>query len=74
MLTLAILMKPLFRKSMHDPVIWIDGDAQGTRLRAGWAFAIDLVILVGLVLFVQLWTIWDINGLPLALWRERDAL
>ncbi|MEM6625001.1 MAG: TRAP transporter permease [Pseudomonadota bacterium] len=58
MLTLAILMYPLFRKSMRDPV-FIPGD-QGNALRAA-GVGIDL-ILVGLVLFVQVWTIWDITA------------
>ena len=58
MLTLAILMKPLFRGSMHDPV-FIEGDARNALRAAG--LGVDLV-LVGLVLFVQLWTIWDINA------------
>ena len=58
MLTLAVLMYPLFRKSMRDPVI-IPGDPRNWLRATG--LGIDLV-LVGLVLFVQLWTIWDINA------------
>lgn len=58
MLTLAIFMKPLFRSSMHDPV-WVDGDARNNLRALG--LGIDLA-LVGLILFVQLWTIWDINA------------
>lgn len=58
MLTLAILMYPLFRTSMRDPVI-VPGDPK-SGLRA-LGLGIDLV-LVGLILFVQLWTIWDINA------------
>ncbi|MEM7744415.1 MAG: TRAP transporter fused permease subunit [Pseudomonadota bacterium] len=58
MLTLAVLMYPLFRKTMRDPVI-IAGDPRNAVRITG--LVIDLV-LVGLVLFVQLWTIWDINA------------
>ncbi|MEM7268215.1 MAG: TRAP transporter permease [Pseudomonadota bacterium] len=58
MLTLAFLMKPLFRGSMHDPV-WVEGDARNTLRAAG--LGVDL-ILVALVLFVQLWTIWDVTA------------
>ena len=61
MLTLAVLMYPLFRKSMRDPLI-VPGDPRNTLRAAG--LAIDLV-LVGLVLFVQLWTIWDITAFHL---------
>lgn len=58
MLTLAILMYPLFRKSMRDPVL-VDGDRRNGLRMAG--LVIDL-LLVGLVIFVQLWTIWDIDA------------
>lgn len=61
MLTLAILMYPLFRKSMRDPVI-VDGDPRNALRATG--LAIDL-FLVGLVLFVQLWTVWDITAFHL---------
>jgi TRAP transporter 4TM/12TM fusion protein len=67
MLTLAVLMYPLFRSSMRDPVI-IPGDARNTLRAAG--LAIDLA-LVGLVLFVQLWTIWDINAFHMR-YGEKD--
>ena len=58
MLTLAILMYPLFRKSMRDPIL-IPGDPKNALRALG--LGIDL-ILVGLVLFVQFWTIWDIDS------------
>ena len=58
MLTLAILMYPLFRKSMRDPVL-VPGDPRNA-LRFG-GLAIDL-LLVGFIVFVQLWTIWDIDA------------
>ncbi|MBY8977093.1 TRAP transporter permease [Rhodobacteraceae bacterium NNCM2] len=57
-LTLAILMNPLFRSSMRDPVI-VPGDSRNVLRVLG--VGVDL-ILVGLVLFVELWTIWDINA------------
>ncbi len=58
MLTLAILMYPMFRKSMRDPIL-IGGDSKNGLRIAG--LAADL-ILVGLVIFVQLWTLWDIDA------------
>ena len=58
MLSLAVLMYPLFRKTMRDPVI-VPGDPRNALRAVG--LAVDLV-LVGLVLFVQLWTIWDIDA------------
>ncbi|MEM7057566.1 MAG: TRAP transporter permease [Pseudomonadota bacterium] len=61
MLTLAVLMYPLFRKTMRDPVL-VPGDPKNTLRALG--LGIDLV-LVGLVLFVQLWTIWDIDAFHL---------
>ncbi|MEM7426696.1 MAG: TRAP transporter permease [Pseudomonadota bacterium] len=67
MLTLAVLMYPLFRKSMRDPVL-IPGDSKNALRLAG--LGIDLV-LVGLVLFVQLWTIWDINAFHMR-YGEKD--
>ena len=67
MLTLAFLMKPLFRASMHDPVL-IPGDSRNGLRIAG--LGIDFV-LVALVLFVQLWTIWDINAFHMR-YGEKD--
>lgn len=66
-LTLAILMNPLFRNSMRDPVI-VPGDARNGLRAAG--LGIDLA-LVGLVLFVQLWTIWDITAFHMR-YGEKD--
>ncbi len=57
MLVLAICMYPLFRRSAWEPVV--QGNS-GDGLR--WVgFAIDLVLL-GYVIFVQIWTIYDINA------------
>ena len=67
MLTLAVLMYPLFRTSMRDPVI-VPGDPKNALRAAG--LAIDLV-LVGLVLFVQFWTIWDIDAFHMR-YGEKD--
>jgi TRAP transporter 4TM/12TM fusion protein len=58
MLALAIFMHPSFRKSATQPIS-VPGD-RGNALR--WlGFGIDL-ILVGLVIFVQIWTIYDIDA------------
>jgi TRAP transporter 4TM/12TM fusion protein len=58
MLILAVLMHPLFRGSMREPVL-VPGDRRN-QLRA-LGYGIDLA-LIGLVLFVQIWTIWDIDA------------
>ena len=69
MLTLAVLTYPLFRTSMRDPVI-VPGDPKNALRAAG--FGIDLV-LVGLVLFIQLWTLWDINAFHMRLGEKDPA-
>lgn len=51
MLILAVLMSPLGRRRLTDTV-------DSFRAKAG--LAIDL-LLIGLVIFVQLWTLWDID-------------
>ncbi len=57
MLVLAIFMNPLFRSSIWEPISVLDD--KGNRLR--WlGFAIDL-ILVLLLIFVEIWTLYDIN-------------
>lgn len=58
MLVLAVLMKPLFRASMREPVIAPGDPANGLR---AFGFGIDL-ILVALVIVVQVWTIWDVSA------------
>ncbi len=58
MLALAVLMHPLFRGSMREPVI-VPGDARNALRAAG--FAIDLG-LVAAVLFIQVYTLWDVNA------------
>ena len=63
MLTLAIFMFPLFRKSIRDPLV-VAGDPRNRLRIAG--FAIDLV-LVALALFVEIYTIWDIEAFQLRL-------
>ncbi len=57
MLVLAILMKPLFRKSHFEPLL--RGTGSGDWLRVA-GFGIDLV-LIFCVLAVQVWTLWDID-------------
>ncbi len=63
MLTLAIFMFPLFRKSIRDPLV-VPGDPRNGLRMAG--FGIDL-LLVTLVLFVEIYTIWDIEAFQLRL-------
>jgi TRAP transporter 4TM/12TM fusion protein len=63
MLTLAIFMFPLFRQSIRDPIV-VSGDPRNTLRMIG--FGIDLV-LVALVLFVEVYTIWDIDAFQLRL-------
>lgn len=66
MLILAFFMKPLFRKSMRDPLT-LPGDPKNLWHQAG--FAIDLT-LICLVLFVQIWTIYDIDAFTCAMARR----
>ncbi len=67
MLVLAIFSYPLFRKSIWDPINNPGVPGQGLR----WlGFGIDLV-LVGLVIFVQIWTIYDIDAFHLR-FGEKD--
>ena len=61
MLVLAIFMNPLFRKSAWQPVA-VPGDPRNILRWVG--FSVDL-LLIGLVLFVQIWTIYDINAFHL---------
>ena len=71
MLVLALLLNPLFRRSYRDPLI-LPGGGNASRT---FGFLIDLV-LVGFGLFVQGYTLWDIDGFnmrggditPLDLW------
>jgi TRAP transporter 4TM/12TM fusion protein len=63
MLTLAIFMFPLFRQSIRDPIV-VPRDPRNTLRMIG--FGIDLV-LVALVLFVEVYTIWDIDAFQLRL-------
>ncbi len=58
MLVLAVLLNPLFRGSYRDALL--KPGARGNALRVG-GFLIDLV-LVGFGLFVQGYTLWDIDG------------
>ena len=68
MLVLAVLIHPLFRDRITDPVIR-PGES-GNGLRAA-GFTIDLA-LIGLVLFTQIWTLWDINDFHMRL-GEKEA-
>jgi len=58
MLVLAIFMNPLFRESGWQPV----GRPGERRIGLRWlGFSIDLVLVI-LVLFVEVWTIYDIDA------------
>ncbi|OED39570.1 hypothetical protein AB833_14895 [Chromatiales bacterium (ex Bugula neritina AB1)] len=59
MLVLAFFMNPLFRKTWRDPVIQAK-NAAGNGIRCV-GLAVDFVI-IALVLFVQVWTLYDINA------------
>ncbi|MEK9724589.1 MAG: TRAP transporter permease [Rhodospirillaceae bacterium] len=61
MLVLAFFAKPLFRKTMWEPLT-VPGDPRNGLRMAG--FAVDLVI-VGLLVFIQVWTIYDIDAFHL---------
>ena len=63
MLMLAIFMFPLFRKSIRDPLV-VAGDPRNSLRILG--FGIDLA-LVALVLFIEVYTIWDIEAFQLRL-------
>ncbi|MPY70675.1 MAG: TRAP transporter fused permease subunit [Alphaproteobacteria bacterium] len=65
MLVLALLVKPLFRASIRDPLT--GKDARETLLRRA-GFAADL-LLVGLVVLVEVYILWDVEGLQA---REGD--
>lgn len=58
MLTLAVFMYPLFRTSIRDPLV-VAGDPRNWLRIVG--FGVDLV-LVALVLFIQIYTIYDIDA------------
>jgi TRAP transporter 4TM/12TM fusion protein len=63
MVVLAIFMFPLFRRSIRDP-LFIPGDPRNALRITG--FAIDLALVL-LVLFVEIYTIWDIEAFQLRL-------
>jgi len=58
MLVLAILMKPLFRRSHFEPLFQPGNPMNWLR---GLGFGIDL-LLVLMVLAIQAWTLWDITA------------
>ncbi|MEM8841527.1 MAG: TRAP transporter permease [Pseudomonadota bacterium] len=69
MLSLAVLLHPLFRQSMRDPVIIPGDDRNWLR---GLGLGVDLA-LVGLIFFVQLWTLWDINAFHMRFGEKNPA-
>lgn len=58
MLVLAVLLNPLFRRSYRDPLIV---PASGGNTLRIFGFLVDLA-LVGFGLFVQAYTLWDIDA------------
>lgn len=58
MLVLAVLLNPLFRRSYREPLAQPGGRGNGRR---ALGFGVDLV-LVGFGLFVQGYTLWDIDA------------
>lgn len=58
MLILALFSNPLFRNSVTEPLTRVGDPNNGRRLLG---FSIDLA-LVGLAIFIQLWTIYDIDA------------
>ena len=64
MLVLGILLNPLFRASIHERILQAGDPANAKRI-AG--FAVDMA-LVALGLFVQVYTLWDIEA-----FHERQA-
>ena len=62
MMVLAVFMYPLFRTSIKEAII-IKDDKQG-NIRRSIGFTYDLIILI-LIIFIQLWTTWDIESFML---------
>ncbi len=58
MMILAVLIYPMFRKSAKDPLRVAGDPRNGLRV---FGFTVDMVIIF-LVLFIQVWTIWDIDA------------
>ncbi len=58
MLVLAILLNPLFRASMHEPLLRADGAGNARRVLG---FIADMG-LIGVGLFVQIYTLYDIQA------------
>ncbi len=63
MMVLAMLIHPLFRRSHFDPI--------DSPLKA-LGFGIDLILVLG-VIFVHLWTMWDIDAFQLRLGSKDEG-
>ena len=61
MMIIAVFIFPLFRGSLKDPIFIKEDKSNNLRLIG---FIYDLLIIL-LILFVQLWTIWDIETFTL---------
>ena len=58
MMILAVFIYPAFRTSLKEPIFLNKNSSDYLRL---FGFSYDFIIIV-LILFVQLWTIWDIEA------------
>ena len=58
MMILAVFIYPLFRKSINDKII-LPNDEKGNFIRLLGSIY-DLLIIISII-FVQLWTTWDVE-------------
>tara|TARA_B110000305_G_scaffold240351_1_gene310698 strand:- start:543 stop:2549 length:2007 start_codon:yes stop_codon:yes gene_type:complete len=63
MMILAVFIKPLFRSSIKEPIINKESKENYLRIMG---FVVDLSIIC-LILFIQAWTIWDVEAFTLRL-------
>ena len=61
MMILAVFIYPLFRNSLKEPII-IEGDKRNFIRSIGFIYDLSIILLI---LFVQIWTIWDIETFTL---------
>ena len=58
MMILAVFIYPAFRKSIKEPILLNKNSSDYFRL---FGFSYDFII-IGFILFVQFWTLWDIEA------------
>ena len=61
MMILAVFIYPLFRNSLKEPIL-IKGDNKNFIRSIGFIYDLSIILLI---LFVQIWTIWDIETFTL---------